>query len=219
VRTSSDRRAVLLDPHPAWLDAVERVLGTVDVRVVGKATTAEDALEFIDSERPDVFVTEIGLPGGGVDGISFLRQAHELVPTLLSVVLSSLDDRESIEAALAAGAAAYVVKSAHPDDVAAAIRQSFDPSVFLPQATDVLASLLPPPAQDFRDLTRREVEILKLVAEGYSNAEVAKKLWITEQTVKFHLSNIYRKLEVSNRTEASRWAHVHGVLSQRASSA
>jgi len=66
-------------------------------------------------------------------------------------------------------------------------------------------------------LTRRELEILQLVAEGYSNSQLAKMLWVTEQTVKFHLSNIYRKLDVVNRTEASRWAHLHGLLPATAS--
>ena len=69
------------------------------------------------------------------------------------------------------------------------------------------------------DLTRRETEILRLAAEGHSNAQVAKLLWVTEQTVKFHLSNIYRKLEVANRTEASRWAHIHGLLTTASESA
>jgi DNA-binding CsgD family transcriptional regulator len=69
------------------------------------------------------------------------------------------------------------------------------------------------PKQPAADLTRRELEILKLVAEGHSNSQLARMLWVTEQTVKFHLSNIYRKLDVANRTEASRWAQVHGLLS------
>jgi DNA-binding NarL/FixJ family response regulator len=209
---------VLLDPYPAWLDAVERVLQTVDVNVVGKATTTEDALELIDAERPDLFVAEIAIEGSA-EGIECLRRARALQPTLLPVVLSALDDSESIEAALAAGAVAYVVKSAQAGDVASAIRQSFERSIFLSGGPDAPARLTPDEAQDSLDLTRRELEILRLVAEGHSNAELAKKLWITEQTVKFHLSNIYRKLDVSNRTEASRWAHVHGVLSgERASS-
>jgi two-component system response regulator DevR len=211
LRLSGDRRAVLLDPHPAWLDALERVLQTIDVAVVGKVTTPEDALELIAAESPDVFVAEIATQGS-IDGLTCLRRAGELRPGLLCVVLSTLDDRGSVEAALAAGAAAYVVKSAHPDDVASAIRQSFDPSVFLPGVTEVLASLPLEEDDDAHGLTRRELEILTLVAEGHSNAELAKKLWITEQTVKFHLSNIYKKLGVSNRTEASRWAHLHAVL-------
>jgi DNA-binding CsgD family transcriptional regulator len=75
------------------------------------------------------------------------------------------------------------------------------------------------PAADTRGLTRRELEILRLVAEGHSNAELAKMLWVTEQTVKFHLSNIYRKLDVSNRTEASRWAQIQGLLPANPSAA
>jgi DNA-binding CsgD family transcriptional regulator len=69
------------------------------------------------------------------------------------------------------------------------------------------------PSEDLPDLTRRELEILQLVAEGHSNTQLAKMLWVTEQTVKFHLSNVYRKLDVANRTEASRWAQLHGLLS------
>jgi DNA-binding NarL/FixJ family response regulator len=128
-------------------------------------------------------------------------------------VLSAYDDTEHIDAALAAGAIAYVLKTAHPDDFAAAIRQSFEHSVFK------AGTHAPPPhtetaefGGDTRGLTRRELEILRLVAEGHSNAQLAKMLWVTEQTVKFHLSNIYRKLDVSNRTEASRWAQVQGLL-------
>jgi DNA-binding NarL/FixJ family response regulator len=218
LRRSYDRYACLLDPHPAWLDAVERVLLTINTGVVGKVTTAEDALELVRSEQPDVFVAEVAI-GGSVDGITCLHRARELRPTLLMIVLSWLEDRATIDAALAAGAAAYVMKRAHPDDVASAIRQSFDPSFFLREATDVGAqSLTLSKKEDAPGLTRREVEILRLVAQGHSNAELAKKLWITEQTVKFHLSNIYRKLGASNRTEASRWAHLHGVLYDEASS-
>jgi DNA-binding NarL/FixJ family response regulator len=122
-----------------------------------------------------------------------------------------------VDAALAAGAVAYVVKTAHADDVAAAIRQSFEHSVYLAAGRPV-ASARPParraePSEDTAGLTRRELEILRLVAEGHSNAHLARMLWVTEQTVKFHLSNIYRKLDVANRTEASRWAQVQGLLS------
>jgi DNA-binding CsgD family transcriptional regulator len=98
--------------------------------------------------------------------------------------------------------------------VGVAIRQAFSPSLFLPP-------LAPPPANGAQSadaheavavLTKREREILQLVAEGHSNSQLARMLWVTEQTVKFHLSNIYRKLDVANRTEASRWAQIHGLL-------
>jgi DNA-binding NarL/FixJ family response regulator len=129
-------------------------------------------------------------------------------------VLSAHTETEYIDAALDAGAVAYVVKSAHPDDLASAIRQAFQHSVYLAGSRPAAPapSWTPPVETAKHDLTRREREILQLVAEGHSNAKLAKMLWVTEQTVKFHLSNVYRKLDVSNRTEAARWAQLNGLL-------
>ena len=103
-------------------------------------------------------------------------------------------------------------KTAQPDDLVAAVRQVFDHSIFLRSAFSPAPRTMLPPTHGERGLTRRELEILRLVSDGHSNAQVARTLWVTEQTVKFHLSNIYRKLDVGNRTEASRWAQLHGVL-------
>jgi len=127
-------------------------------------------------------------------------------------VLSDRADAREIDDALAAGASTFVVKTAHPDDLGAAVRQTFEHSVYLAGGRAV-AQPRPRDIEPAADLTRRELEILRLVAEGHSNAGLAKMLWVTEQTVKFHLSNIYRKLDVANRTEASRWAQLHGILS------
>ncbi len=206
-----DRTAVLLDQHPLWLDAVENVVTRAEVQVVGRATNPADALRLVETVRPRVFVTGIEMPAGSIDGIACLRQARQCVPDLKVIVLSSYEDPGHIDAALEAGAAAYVIKTAEPDDLAAAIRQVFDHSIYLAGARPGFA---PARVQTIKSpgLTRREVEILQLVSEGISNAELAKMLWVTEQTVKFHLSNIYRKLGVSNRTEASRWAQVNGLL-------
>jgi len=136
---------------------------------------------------------------------------RELHPGLKTIVLTSSDDPSDISGAFAAGAAAYVIKTAHADDIASAIRQAFDHSIFFsPPALAPAETMAPSNGAD--ELTRREFEILKLAADGHSNAQMAKMLWVTEQTVKFHLSNIYRKLDVSNRTEASRWAQLHGLL-------
>jgi DNA-binding NarL/FixJ family response regulator len=207
------RTAVVLDHHPIWLEAVQAILERIGVEVVGKATVADAVLDLISIHRPDVLVTSIELDDSEIDGIACLRLAHERQPSLKAIVLSAYDDAEHIEAALAAGAVAYVVKTAHPDDFAAAIRQSFEHSVFMAGIHVTQPAEKAEVAGDTRGLTRRELEILCLVAEGHSNAQLAKMLWVTEQTVKFHLSNIYRKLDVSNRTEASRWAQVQGLLS------
>jgi DNA-binding NarL/FixJ family response regulator len=195
-----------------WLEAVERVLERIDVRVAGKATSPKPALELIEKHRPDVFVTGIDMGEGQMDGITCISEARERVSGLRAVVLSSHTSTDYIDRALDAGAVAYVVKSAHPDDLASAIRQAFNHSVFFAGARTVAPVEAARPSGDTLDLTRREQEILRLVAEGHSNAKLAKMLWVTEQTVKFHLSNVYRKLGVSNRTEAARWAQVNGLL-------
>jgi DNA-binding NarL/FixJ family response regulator len=209
--------AVLLDPHPLWLEAVQSVLASLDIAVAGKATTAEEALEMIERDEPDIFLVETGLTGS-VSGSSVVRAARQRVTSLRVIALASSADPADIDAAFDAGALAYVVKTARPEDVAATIRQAFDHSIFLARVQAVGVSPTPEPERAVEDdegaaLTRREREILALVAEGHSNRELARMLWVTEQTVKFHLSNIYRKLDVSNRTEASRWAHKHRLLS------
>ena len=213
---ATGQTAVLLDEHPLWLDAVESVLHRLGVQVVGRATSPNEALAMVEDARPDLLLAELSDSDESVGGAGLLTRARQLVPDLKTIVLSADAQSERIESALRAGAAAYVVKTAHAEDLASAIRQSFDHSVFLAKSQ---AAAPPQPTRELDDdaagLTRREREILQLVAEGHSNAELARMLWVTEQTVKFHLSNIYRKLDVANRTEASRWAQLHGLLPDR----
>jgi DNA-binding NarL/FixJ family response regulator len=126
--------------------------------------------------------------------------------------VSSCDAAQLIDGALDGGVFAYILKTAEPDDISSTIRQAFESSVYIGRQS----LNLPLPVvgeQGPNGLTKREREILSQVAEGYSNAQLARMLWVTEQTVKFHLSNIYRKLNVSNRTAASRWAQANGVVS------
>ena len=207
----TSRTAVLVDQHPLWLDTVAQVVGRVNVEVVAKATSSSAALALVEELNPDLLITGIKMTDGEIDGLTLLRKARERDPELRAIVLSMYDDSQHIEAAFAAGAAAYVLKTAHPDDLTSAIRQAFDHSIYLAGARPVVTPA-PVPIDDSPGLTRRELEILQLVAEGHSNAELARMLWVTEQTVKFHLSNIYRKLDVANRTEASRWAQLRGLL-------
>ncbi|HEV2902805.1 MAG TPA: response regulator transcription factor [Gaiellaceae bacterium] len=209
--------AVVLDPHPIWLDAIEMVLERIGAQVVLKTSSSSDALATIERSQPQLLILELDPQPGEPDGFEVMRRAKTLAPALRAIVLSAHHDTAHIDSALAAGAAAYVVKTAHPDDVASAVRQAFDHSVYLAGGPRPIGG--PPAAQaDTAEspggLTRRELEILRLVAEGHSNSQLARMLWVTEQTVKFHLSNIYRKLGVSNRTEASRWAQLNGLLTQ-----
>ena len=206
MRLRERRSAVLLDQHPLWLEAVAKVVGAEGLDIAAKTTDRDDALALVEEHRPDLLVTEIDFGNGPEDGIAFLRRALDLAAELKTIVLSQRTDAESIRPALAAGAAAYVVKTAQPADLASAVRQVFNHSVYVANAIPMELGSPQPLDIESDELTPREVEILVLVAEGFSNAEVAKKLWVTEQTVKVHLSKIYRKLGVSNRTEASRWA-------------
>ena len=185
--------------------------------VVGRTTRPELALELVEQKQPDILICETETSGGEMSGHALIRASRQRLSTLRVIVLGASRDRADIDAAFDAGALAYAVKTAHPEDVAATIRQTFDHTIFLAKTASngaAPSSVAPVAAGEDDDvaLTRREREILALVAEGHSNRELARMLWVTEQTVKFHLSNIYRKLDVSNRTEASRWAHRHGLV-------
>ena len=126
------------------------------------------------------------------------------------IVLSGNEDRCVIDAALDCGASAYVLKSAEPEEIGTAIRQAFEPFC-LPGAAAEQATHPAPDGDLLHKLTRRELEILELVSGGRSNRQVAEILWVADQTVKFHLANIYRKLNVRSRTRA-RWARENGLL-------
>lgn len=204
-------KAVVLHEYPMWRDALTEIVESLDYRVVRATASADDALRLIDSENAALLVA--GLTDNGERTIEVVRRARSDHMDLKAVVLSTSYDEAEAAQAVAAGAFAYIVETTPPEDIRAAIRQGIQASVFLGpgEPTPGLPEL--PAARRAREaLTKRELEILRLVSEGSSNADVARKLWVTEQTVKFHLSNIYRKLGVANRTEAARWAQLTGLL-------
>jgi DNA-binding NarL/FixJ family response regulator len=205
---------VICDSHPMWLDAVEQVLRRIGIHVVGKTTSTSEALSMVEAHGPELLITELESTPGDLSGLVLIERARTAQPSVRPIVLSMHADPQLIDAALLAGAAAYVVKTAHPEDLASAVRQAFSHSVFLAgrRTAEPAPAVERPRVDSSPGLTRRELEILRLVAEGHSNAQLARMLWVTEQTVKFHLSNIYRKLDVANRTEASRWAQLNGLL-------
>ncbi len=183
----------------------------IGVEVLGKTTSPENALALIREHVPDLFVAELAAYGASFDESSFLHAVRERAPEARVIALSSASDPARISRSFLAGVSAYVIKTAHPEDFMSAVRQAFNRSFFLARApADAEEASTHQEETDL--LTRRESEILRLVAEGHTNGQMARMLWVTEQTVKFHLSNIYRKLEVANRTEASRWAQLRGLL-------
>jgi DNA-binding NarL/FixJ family response regulator len=209
-----ERRTVVISVNlPLWATALKGLAERSDLKVVGSARDNEQALNLIAQKRPDVFIAEIDCVNGMLD-LELVRAARRIRPQLRVIVISNERDRNAVTASFANGVDLYVLKDADPEDLSSGMRQLFHQSIF------IAANWATPPAlQSVRTsapaLTKREFEILQLAAHGYTNGAMARMLTVTEQTIKFHLSNTYRKLNVSNRTEASRWAQVHGLLPLR----
>ena len=204
------RKAVALDPHPLCHTALSTLLARFNIELVGAATSARRAQTLLQEHTPDLLVMEIDLPEGRDAALSLISSGRSELPELTVIVLSGTDDCALIDASFDRGASAYVLKTSDPEAIATAIRQAFEPSVYLARPHDRSV-----PAQQndvLHKLTRRELEILQLVSGGRSNREVAEILWVADQTVKFHLANVYRKLGVGNRFEAARWARESGIL-------
>lgn len=205
------RTAVLLEPHPICHASISSLLERCDTEVVGAAATAFAAAALLDEHNPCVLVAELDLPEGRREALHVIARGRRANPSLTVIVLSGSDDSTLIDRAFEAGAAAYILKTSDPEAVATAIRQAYEPSIYLARSREPRAASLPA-QESLPQLTRRELEILRLVSEGRSNRQVGQLLWVTDQTVKFHLANIYRKLGVGSRHDAARWAHENGVL-------
>lgn len=155
---------------------------------------APDVIVIDDMQEPELALTR-------------LAEAASLLPNAKRVFLTLRMDQETLGQVFEAGAAAVISKSVHPVSLATLLREiSRETVMHLPPQTKVQTT------RDDCPLTDRELEILQLVAQGFTNGRIARELWVTEQTVKFHLSNTYRKLGVANRTEASRYAHMNHLL-------
>jgi DNA-binding NarL/FixJ family response regulator len=221
MKTLSGRNAVVIDGHPLWLDGMARLLEGIGVRIVARSTEPDELIELVRSHAPDVVVVGLGAGASDAELLESSREIRQTQPEVKVVLMAPAPDDRAIDAAFAMGVTAYCIKSAEPDDLMAAIRQSFQRSIYLATSRKV-ATVRPESSETWNEdgdgpvLTKREIEILRLVAEGHSNTQLARMLWVTEQTVKFHLSNVYRKLDVANRTEASRWAQIHGLLAESA---
>jgi DNA-binding NarL/FixJ family response regulator len=201
-------KVVIADDHRLILDGIKRVLRSDgEFEVVGEATTGERVLPVVAQTSPDLVVLDLRMPG--MDGLMCLDQIHKQHPAVKVVVLSVSTDAKLIESVLKRGASAYIVKSVNPIDLPGALRQAVEGTVFnafgLPDATAAAAAKA-------AGLTDRETAILGALARGLSNDEIGKELWVAEQTVKFHLTNVYRKLGVANRTEAARYAYQQGLV-------
>jgi DNA-binding NarL/FixJ family response regulator len=198
-------KVLLADDHPALLRGLRRSLERDGgFEIVGEAHDGAQVLPAIRETSPEVVLLDMHMPG--IDGMGCIPRIRTAYPDVKIVMCSMESATEKVEAAFLAGACGYVVKTVDPRDLAPAIRQAIAGTAFKPVGA----------ADDGRigravGLTAREIEILRFVARGQSNKTIARELWVTEQTVKFHLSNVFRKLRVSNRTEAARWAFNKGL--------
>ena len=201
-------KVLIADDHPLVRSGVRRALEEEqDFEVVGEATNGAKVLPLVGQTGPDLVVLDISMPQQ--DGLACLDQIRKRYPDVKVVILSASGDPERVEAALARGATAYVLKSVDVRDLASALRQAIEGTVFQPLGVqnDSHGQLA-----TSAGLTDRETAILKAVARGLTNQAIGREFWVSEQTVKFHLRNIFRKLEVRSRTEAARYAFEHGLV-------
>jgi DNA-binding NarL/FixJ family response regulator len=206
-------KVLIADDHPLILQGLRRTLEACeDIEVVGEARAGNEVPPLVQRRAPDVVLLDLRMPG--LDGIGCVREIKAVAPDVKSVLLTASEDREAIEAAIEAGASGYVLKSVNALDVPAVVRQvAAGYTMFHTPAKDG-------PGERADDavtpsLTAREATILGAVAGGKTTKAISAELWVSEHTVKFHLTNIYRKLGVSNRSGAVRYAYEHGLLAGR----
>lgn len=209
-----DRISVLIvDDHPVVRQGLRTFLETQqDLEIIGEAVNGEDAIVQIRDAVPDVVLMDLVLPG--IDGIEATRQAREASPATKVIVLTSFADDERVFPAIKAGAAGYLLKDVEPSQLAEAIRAVQRGEALLHPT--VAAKLMQEVSADERrapggDLTDRELEVLRLIARGMSNREIAGELTVSEKTVKTHVSNILAKLHLADRTQAALYAVRRGL--------
>ena len=201
-------KVLIIDDHKLVAAALRDALHNVDdLRVAGVAHSASDGLSMLTRTQPDVVLLELGM--SGMSGLECLDLAHRNYPNVKIVMVSEHSDAELIRESFRRGASAFIAKTVDPADLPAALRHVYEGTVL-----HAPAALDEPAADPMSDagLTERELSMLKAVARGLSNKAISKEFWVTEQTVKFHLTNIYRKLNLANRTEAARYAYQHGLV-------
>jgi len=197
-------RVLIADDHPMFRDGLRVVLSTEPtLEVVGEAADGPEAVELAEKLQPDVIVMDLNLPS--LNGIEATRQVVAANPHIAVLVLTMFDDDDSVFSALRAGARGYLLKGAGHEDVVAAIRAVVaGAAIFGPAIARRIQRYFTVPQRvaPFPQLTDREREVLELVARGQSNPDIAQTLYISEKTVRNHVSNLFTKLQVADRAHA-----------------
>ena len=202
----------MVDDHQLVIEAVRAVLDDDGgIEIVGEALSGPEALAMLEREQPDVVLLDLRMPG--MNGLECLDEIRERFPAVHVVFLSGSEDDELALEALERGASAFVSKNVEPRDLSAVLRQVVEGSVL--SSLGLTVESRGARAAKKAGLTPREGEVLAALAEGRSNKQIARQLHVSEQAVKFHLTNVYRKLETPNRVEALRRATVLGLVDPR----
>ena len=208
-------RVMIVDDHKLVREGLNAVFDQGgDIAVVGEVGSGEEAIEMVSNVDPDVILMDISMPG--MNGIQATKLIRKQNPAVKIVILTMLDQEGSVYEAVKAGATGYMLKSTSSDELVRAIKTVFEGKALLnPDATAQLikefVNLSENHAKDY-GLSDREMEVLQLLSEGKTNKELAKALWISEQTVKTHLAHIFGKLGTSDRTETVARALRNGLV-------
>ncbi len=209
---------IIVDDHAVVRRGVRAFLETQpDIQVVAEASSGEKAIHQVARYLPDVVLMDLVMQG--MDGVTATREIKRLSPRTQVIVLTSYHDDEHIFPAIRAGAISYLLKDTTPDDLVKAVRKAAqgEATIHPTVAARLIKEMQQPPQTSeslapFADLTQREMEVLRLIANGLSNAEIAEKLIISKGTVKSHVSNILSKLHLADRTQAAVLAWKQGIM-------
>ncbi len=201
---------LLVDDHPVVRSGLRAVLDTgASVAVVGEAATGEAAIALAEQLRPDVVLCDLRL-GSGIDGIQTTAALRALNPAPAVLILTTFDRDAEILGAIEAGAAGYLLKDVAPETIVEGIERAAAGDMFL--TPDIASRVLKGMRDPLPKLTEREVEVLRLLATGAANREVARALFVTEATVKSHVAHIFTKLDVDSRSRAIHLAGEMGLI-------